>query len=69
MPGFAGLIISQNQYWRPLVETPEIKLAPEKLSEVAKKIEDFLLEPIKAIKNDYKFNKFWKWPGPWRKEP
>jgi len=52
--------------WKAFLNKADIKLAPEKLSEVAKEIEDFLLEPLKAIKNDYEFDKVWKSSGPWR---
>jgi len=44
----------------------DIKLALERLSDTAREIEEFLIKPLDAIKNDYNFNKVWKMPGLWK---
>lgn len=52
--------------WKAFLKKGDIKHAPEKLSATAREIEEFLIKPLDAIKNDYKFNKVWKVPGPWK---
>jgi len=51
--------------WRAFLKKGDIRVAPERLSDTARKIEEFLMEPLDAIKNDYKFNKVWKMLGQW----
>jgi hypothetical protein len=43
-----------------------ITYVPDKLSKIAKEIEKFISEPLNAIKDEQKFNKIWKAPGPWK---
>lgn len=52
--------------WKAFLKKGDIKLAPERLSDTARDIEEFLMEPLDAIKNNHKFNKVWKMPGPWK---
>jgi hypothetical protein len=52
--------------WKAFLKKGDIKLALERLSDTAREIEEFLIKPLDAIKNGYKFNKAWKLPGPWK---
>jgi len=52
--------------WKAFLKKGDIEHAPEKLSATAKAIEEFLIKPLYAIKEDQKFNKSWGAPGPWK---
>lgn len=52
--------------WKAFLKKGDIKCAPEKLSATARKIEEFLIRPLDAIKKDYKFNETWESPGIWK---
>jgi len=52
--------------WKAFLKKGDIQHAPEKLSVTAREIEEFLIKPLDAIKNDYKLNKVWKMPGLWK---
>ena len=52
--------------WRAFLKKGDIKIAPERLSDTAREIEEFLMEPLAAIKNGYKFDKVWKIRGLWK---
>ena len=52
--------------WRAFLKKGDIKIAPERLSDTARKIEEFLMEPLDAIKNNYEFHKVWNKSGVWR---
>lgn len=52
--------------WKAFLKKKDSKHTPEKLSVIAKAIENFLAEPINAIIKLHKFNLKWEAPGPWR---
>lgn len=52
--------------WKAFLKKGDIKHTPEKLSAIAREIEEFLIRPLDAIKKDRKFNKIWKASGPWK---
>lgn len=52
--------------WNAFLKKEGISHVPDKLSKIAKEIEPFIVEPLNAIKEEEKFNKIWKAPGPWR---
>lgn len=52
--------------WKAFLKKGDIKSAPKKLSATAREIEEFLMDPLGAIKNGYKFNKVWKVSGLWK---
>ena len=51
--------------WKAFLEKQNIKYAPIMLSEVAREIEKFLIEPLESIKANQQFNKEWKSSGTW----
>jgi hypothetical protein len=51
--------------WKAFLRKGDIRHAPEKLSTIAKAIEEFLIKPLGAINKGEKFNAKWKAPGPW----
>ena len=55
--------------WRAFLRKRDIKIAPERLSDTARKIEEFLMEPLDAIKSNYEFHKVWKKSGVWSTPP
>ena len=57
---------ANNLRWKSFLSTTQIKNAPDDLGIVAQAIESFLLEPIKAIKDERNFAAHWHAPGPWR---
>ncbi len=52
--------------WKAFLQKMEIKGAPQKLSEIALAIENFLFEPVKAIHAGHDLAAHWHAPGPWR---
>jgi len=52
--------------WNAFLKKEGITHIPDKLSKIVKEIETFIVEPLNAIKEEEKFNKIWKAPGPWR---
>jgi len=52
--------------WKAFLNKGDITYAPQKLSAVAKEIEQFLSKPLDAIKKEQEFNRRWKSPGPWK---
>lgn len=52
--------------WKALLRKGDIKHVPEKLNIVTKTIEEFLIKPLNAIKNEQNFEKKWNAPGPWK---
>ncbi|MGC8593971.1 MAG: nucleotidyl transferase AbiEii/AbiGii toxin family protein [Candidatus Kryptoniota bacterium] len=52
--------------WRAFLKKSDIKLAPERLSDTAREIKNFLMEPINSIKRNYKFHKIWDRSGIWK---
>ena len=51
--------------WKAFLNKGDIKHTPEKLSSVAKEIEEFLLKPLNAISKAEKFDARWKASGSW----
>ena len=51
--------------WKSFLIKEDIKHAPEKLCTTAREIENFLINPLKAVNKGEKFNKKWKTPGLW----
>jgi hypothetical protein len=70
-PIFAEQIYDNNSdrqiLWETFIYKSGIKHVPEKLSAIAKEIEDFLIQPLDAINKGQEFDKSWKAPGPWHK--
>ena len=52
--------------WKTFLKKGDIKHTPEKLSIIAKEIEEFLIKPLDAINKEKEFNAEWKAPGPWK---
>ena len=52
--------------WKAFLKKGDIKLAPEKLSDTAREIEKFLIEPLDAINSNYEFHKIWNISGIWK---
>ncbi|HEC93030.1 MAG TPA: nucleotidyl transferase AbiEii/AbiGii toxin family protein [Candidatus Atribacteria bacterium] len=52
--------------WRAFLKKGDIKLAPERLSDTAREIENFLTEPVDAINSNYEFHKVWDISGIWK---
>jgi len=52
--------------WMAFLSKGDIKHAPDELATTAKKIENFLIEPITALNKGIKFMKEWKTPGFWK---
>ncbi len=69
-PLFADEIYDQKSdrqiLWKAFLTKGRIKHAPEKLNTVAKRIENFLIKPMRAISEDQKFSLQWKALGPWK---
>ncbi|MFH0985084.1 MAG: nucleotidyl transferase AbiEii/AbiGii toxin family protein [Candidatus Omnitrophota bacterium] len=55
----------RQQLWKAFLRKMEIKNAPGELCEIARGIESFLLEPVKAIHSSRDFTAHWHAPGPW----
>jgi hypothetical protein len=51
--------------WKSFLKKAEINHAPENLSTVVEDIENFLIKPLEAVKEDKEFLGLWKAPGPW----
>lgn len=51
--------------WKAFLQKGQISQAPQKLKETARIIEDFLMDPIKAIHEKSEFASEWKASGPW----
>jgi len=56
----------QSTMWKAFLKKEQIKTAPDSLAEVARAIEDFLLEPVKALTADKIPVAVWRAPGPWK---
>jgi hypothetical protein len=52
--------------WKAFLKKNDIKHVPEKLSIIAREIEDFVIKPLNAIHRSHEFSKEWKAGGPWR---
>jgi len=52
--------------WKAFLKRGNIKLAPERLSDIAREIEKFLVEPLDAINSNYEFHKIWDISGVWK---
>ncbi len=52
--------------WKAFLKKGDIKNTPEKLSAIARGIEEFLVKPLDAIHNGKRFNEEWKVAGPWK---
>ncbi len=52
--------------WRAFLKKEGIKFAPEKLSDIARELEEFLIEPINSINSNYEFHKVWDVSGAWK---
>ena len=52
--------------WRAFLKKGDIKLAPERLSDTAREIENFLTEPVDAVNSNYEFHKVWDISGIWK---
>jgi len=55
----------RQMLWKAFLTKRRIQHAPEKLGEVAKIIEKFLIKPLEAINKGQNFKSEWKAPGPW----
>lgn len=55
----------RQMLWKAFLSKGNIKHAPEKLSTLAKGIEEFLIKPLDAINKGQGFKGEWKAPGPW----
>ena len=51
--------------WKAFLRKKQIKNAPESLAELARSIEAFLSEPVKAVTTGKESAKAWHAPGPW----
>ncbi len=56
----------RQMLWKAFLKKGDIKHVPERLSAVAKEIEEFLIKPLDAVKKARGFNEAWKAPGPWK---
>jgi len=69
MPLFSSAIYDKNSVnstrWKAFLSTLQIKNAPPDLGIVARAIENFLLEPVKAIHAGEDFAAHWRASGPW----
>jgi len=69
-PFFAGEIYDEKSdrqiLWKAFLRKSDIKQAPERLAMIAKEIEHFLIEPLRAIGQGATFDRKWKAPGPWK---
>jgi len=52
--------------WNAFLKKGDIQRAPKTLSETAKVIERFLIEPIEALNENIAFQKTWKQPRGWK---
>jgi hypothetical protein len=52
--------------WKAFLKKRDIKSAPEKLCDIAKVIEQFLIKPLDAIHRNQEFSREWKAPGSWK---
>ncbi len=52
--------------WKMFLKKGNIKHASDRLATIAKGIEDFLIQPLNALKRGTEFGKKWKAPGPWK---
>ncbi|MFC1524873.1 nucleotidyl transferase AbiEii/AbiGii toxin family protein [Planctomycetota bacterium] len=52
--------------WKAFLKKGDIKHAPERLSTIAKEIEEFLIKPLDVINKGQSINGAWKAPGPWK---
>lgn len=70
MPFFTPAIYDKNSMnntrWKAFLSTMQINIAPTDLGLIAKAIENFLLEPVKAIHVGRNLAAYWHAPGPWR---
>ncbi len=55
----------RQQLWKAFLGKMGIKNVPDELCEIARAIEGFLLEPVKAIHDGRDFSARWHAPGPW----
>lgn len=64
-----------EEYWkqagrdaqlRAFARRARINVAPQKLSEIAPMLREFLLPPCEALRHDVRFTKLWPVDGPWR---
>ncbi len=56
----------RSAMWKAFLRMKQIKTAPASLDEVARAIEDFLLEPVKSIMTGKEQGLKWHAPGPWK---
>lgn len=56
----------RQMLWKTFLKKSNIKHAPEKLSTIARGIEEFLIKPLDAINKGQDFEGEWKAPGPWK---
>jgi len=52
--------------WKAFLRKGDIEQAPERLAMIAKEIEHFLIEPLRALDQGTTFDRKWKAPGPWK---
>lgn len=52
--------------WKAFLRKRQIKTAPDSLADVAQVIENFLQEPLQAIKKGEELKITWSAPGPWK---
>ncbi len=52
--------------WKAFLKKGDIKHAPEQLSDTAKAIEKFLVQPLHSLHQDFEFRKIWKMTGMWK---
>ncbi len=52
--------------WKTFLKKGNIKHAPEKLSTIARSIEEFLFKPLEVINKGQDFKGEWNAPGPWK---
>jgi len=52
--------------WKAFLRKNDIKQVPDKLSIIAKEIEEFLIGPLDAMIKGNGFNAEWRAPGPWK---
>ena len=68
-PFFSSAIYDKNSVnntrWKAFLATMRIKNAPAELGSIAQAIENFLLEPVRAIHADRDLAAHWHAPGPW----
>jgi len=52
--------------WKTFLKKSDIKNTPEKLHTIAKKIEEFIIKPLDAVRKNHEFYGEWNAPGPWQ---